>query len=259
MSNDSLIIEGKKINNRFFLGSGKFGDKNQMKNAILESGSEVITIAMRRVDSEEHSENILNYIPKETEIMINTSGARTATEAVEIARLAREAAGINWVKIEVIDDSKYLLPDNAETVRATETLAKEGFVVFPYVSPDLYIMRDLENAGAKAIMPLGSLIGSCRGVQTKDLIEVIISETDLPVIVDAGIGRPSHAVEAMEMGAAAVLANTAVSSAQNPVQMAIAFSEAVKAGRRGYLAGFSSARSYAVASSPLSGFLFDEK
>lgn len=253
-----LVIGGREIKNRFFLGTGKFNDKADMQRAIRESEIQVVTVAMRRVDAERHQDNILEYIPKDTMLMINTSGARTAKEAVLIAQLAREAAGIDWVKIEVINDSKYLMPDNYETVKATEILAKEGFQVFPYMHPDLYVARDLVNAGAAAVMPLGSLIGSGQGLKAATFIEILIEEIDLPIIVDAGIGMPSHAAEAMEMGAAAVLANTAVSAAQDPAMAAKAFSMAVQAGRMGYLSKMAGERKDASASSPLTGFLFEK-
>ena len=254
-----LIIGGREIKNRFFLGTGKFKSKSEMKECITASGVEVVTVAMRRVDSERQSENILEYIPENTVIMINTSGARNAEEAVRIARLAKEAANIQWVKIEVINDSKYLLPDNEETVKATRTLVSEGFTVLPYMNPDLYVARELEVAGAAAVMPLGSLIGSGQGLEARRFIEILIKEIDLPIIVDAGIGRPSQAADAMEMGADAVLANTAVAAAGNPAAMATAFSMAVEAGRIAYNAKFMPPKELAQASSPLTGFLFDEK
>lgn len=254
-----LEIGGRVIENRFFLGTGKFGRKEEMRRAIVESGVQVATVAMRRVDASgggSDEENLLDYIPENVILMINTSGARNADEAVKIARMARDAADINWVKIEVINDSRYLLPDNHETAKATEILAREGFQVFPYMSPDLYFARDMVNAGAAAVMPLGSLIGSGQGLQARTFISILIRELDIPVIVDAGIGRPSHAAEAMEMGAAAVLANTAVAAAQDPVLAARAFSLAVEAGRMGFLSEMAEKRDEAMASSPLTGFLF---
>lgn len=253
-----LVIDGREIKNRFFLGTGKFKSKQEMKQSIIDSGVELVTLAMRRIDVEMHSENILEYIPKDTIIMVNTSGARTAKEAIRIARLAREASGFDWVKIEVINDSKYLLPDNFETIKATETLVKEGFTVLPYVSPDLYVARQLQEVGAAAVMPLGSLIGSGQGLQARKFIEVLIREIDVPIVVDAGIGKPSHAAEAMEMGADAVLANTAVAAAGNPPLIARAFSMAVEAGRMAYVSCVMEERDLASASSPLTGFLFDE-
>lgn len=256
---DILIIGDKKINNRFFLGTGKFGDKNQMLESIKQSGVEVVTVALRRVDEEKSPDNILEYIPKDTILMINTSGARNAQEAVNIARIAKDALGINWVKIEVINDSKYLLPDNYETIKCTEILAAEGFTVLPYMHPDLYVARQLKEAGAAAVMPLGSLIGSGEGLKAKKFIEILIAEIDLPIIVDAGIGYPSQAAEAMEMGADAVLANTAVSIARDPISMAKSFTLAVRAGRMAYRSQIPQRDLKASASSPLTGFLFEDQ
>ncbi len=252
-----LVIGGRTLKNRFFLGTGKFKSKQEMKQSILQSGSQVVTVAMRRIDTPGQPENILDYIPEGTELMVNTSGARTAKEAIRIARLAREASGVSWIKIEVINDSKYLLPDNYETIKATETLVSEGFVVLPYMYPDLYVARELERAGAAAIMPLGSLIGSGRGLEARRFIEIVMAETGTPIVVDAGIGVPSHAAEAMEMGADAVLANTAVAAAGDPPEMAKAFSMAVQAGRMAYLSKPRDSREVASPSSPLTGFLFD--
>jgi len=254
---DPLIIGNREINNRFFLGTGKFKSNDDMRDSILSSGAEVITVAMRRVDAEINNESIVEYIPENTILMINTSGARNAKEAVEIARLAKEAVGIDWIKIEIMDDTKYLLPDNRETIKATEILTAEGFTVLPYMNPDLYDARALQKAGAAAIMPLGSLIGSGEGLLTKRFIKILIDETDLPIVVDAGIGAPSQAAEAMEMGAAAVLANTAVSIAEDSPLIARAFSMAVKAGRMAFLGKLSKYGKGAEASSPLTGFLFD--
>lgn len=257
--NIPLFIGGETITNRFFLGTGKFKNKTDMKRCIVESHIQVVTIAMRRIDIEKHSENILEYIPEDVILMVNTSGARDAKEAVRIARLSKEASGIKWIKVEVINDSKYLLPDNHETIRATEILVSEGFAVLPYMYPDLYVARELEKAGAAAIMPLGSLIGSSQGLKAKKFIEIMIAEIDLPIIIDAGIGKPSQAAEAMEMGAAAVLANTAVATAKNPVLITRAFSLAVKAGRMAYINGLQKGEDTASPSSPLTGFLFEEK
>ena len=258
-SKDHLIIGGEAITNRFFLGTGKFKNNNEMKRCIVESNIQVVTIAMRRIDIEKHSENILEYIPEDVILMVNTSGARDAKEAVRIARLAKEASGIKWIKVEVINDSKYLLPDNHETIRATEILVSEGFTVLPYMYPDLYVARELQNVGAAAIMPLGSLIGSSQGLKAKTFIKIMIAEIDLPIIVDAGIGKPSQAAEAMEMGAAAVLANTAVATAENPILITRAFSLAVKAGRMAYLSKLREGKDNASSSSPLTGFLFENK
>ncbi len=257
LHSDPLVIAGKTFSNRFFLGTGKFKSKDDLKNSVLSSGSEIVTVALRRIDLKRHQENILEYIPQNITILTNTSGARNAKEAVRIAHLARESGCGNWIKIEVIDDSKYLLPDNAETIKAAETLVKDGFVVLPYVSPDLYAARELVKVGAATVMPLGSLIGSHQGLRAKDLIQILIDEIDIPIVVDAGIGRPSQACEAMEMGADAVLVNTAVACAEDPPRCALAFSEAVKAGRLGYLSRPQKRKSQASASSPLTGFLFD--
>ena len=251
-----LMIAGKPFNNRFLLGTGKFKNKRDLEESISASETEIVTVALRRINLDHHEDNILEYIPKTVTLLTNTSGARNAQEAIRIARLAKASGHGNWIKIEVINDSKYLLPDNAETVKATEALAKEGFVVLPYVSPDLYVARELVKAGAAAVMPLGSFIGSNQGLKTRELIKVLINEIDLPIIVDAGIGAPSQAAEAMELGAAAVLANTAVATAANPAAIAQAFALAVKAGRLAYLSGLPQQKSVADASSPLTGFLY---
>jgi len=258
MKEDLLEIGGKKIGNRLFIGTGKFPSKPLIRKVLEVSGAEVVTVALRRVDIESREENILDHIPENCTLMPNTSGARNAEEAVRIARLAKASGCGNWVKIEVISDSKYLLPDNAETIKATEILAKEGFVVLPYMSPDLMSARRLVDAGAAAIMPLGSPIGSNRGIKTKEIVRILIDEIKLPVIVDAGIGRPSEAAEAMEMGSAAVLVNTAVATSPDPVNAAAAFSLAVRAGRLAYLGGGPERSGRAEASSPLTGFLRDQ-
>ncbi len=256
---DVLKIGGKEICNRLFLGTGKFSSDALIPGIIKASGVQVVTVALRRVDFNNPQENMLNFIDPKCVLMPNTSGARTAAEAVKIARIARAAGCGNWVKIEVIRDNKYLLPDNYETLRATEILAKEGFQVFPYMSPDLMVARQMRDAGAAAVMPLGSPIGSNRGLKTKELIRILIDEIDLPIIVDAGIGRPSEAAEAMEMGAAAVLVNTAIAVAADPAVMAEAFSLAVRAGHQAFLAGFGAVKLYAEASSPLTGFLWEDE
>ena len=252
---DMLRIGGRDIKNRLLVGTGKFSSYGVMKRALEESGADVVTMALRRVDSGSKTENILDYIPKKCILVPNTSGARNADEAVRIARLSKAAGCGNWVKIEVIQDNKYLLPDNGETLRATEVLAKEGFVVLPYMSPDLSMAKKLADAGAAAVMPLGSPIGSNRGLKTRELVEILISEIKIPVIVDAGLGTPSSACECMEIGCAAVLVNTAIAIAEDPVMMAKAFSDAVKAGRSAYLAGVPQNTKTAEASSPLTGFL----
>ncbi|WP_188207226.1 thiazole synthase [Alkalibacillus aidingensis] len=253
--NDSLVIAGKELKNRLFVGTGKFADHTVMKEALRQSDSEVVTVAVRRVDLDGNDEYILNDIPQNMTLMPNTSGARTAEEAVRIARLAKAAGMGNWIKIEVISDNKYLLPDNEETIKATEALVEEGFVVLPYMTPDLMAAKQLEESGAATVMPLGSPIGSNRGIRMKEMIQIIIDEINVPVVVDAGIGRPSEAAEAMEMGADAVLVNTAIATADDPVLMAQAFDQAVKAGRAGYLAGLGPTSMKAKASSPLTGFL----
>lgn len=254
---DPLVIAGKTFTNRFFLGTGKFKNKKDVAGSIAACESEIVTVALRRIDLERHEENILEYIPPNVTLLTNTSGARNAKEAVRIAHLARETGCGNWIKIEVINDSKYLLPDNQETIKATEILAADGFVVLPYVTPDLYVARALVKAGAATVMPLGSLIGSNQGLKAKEFIKILIDEIDVPIIVDAGIGAPSQAAEAMEMGADAVLANTAVATAGNPAGLAKAFSMAVKAGRMAYLSGIPTQKNIANASSPLTGFLYE--
>jgi len=252
---DAFEIGGKKLTSRLFTGTGKYSSDTLIPAVIDSSGSQVITVALRRVDIGAETDNVMKHIPKHVVFLPNTSGARNADEAVRIARLARAAGCGNWIKIEVISDSVYLLPDGYETAKATEILAKEGFEVFPYINPDLMVARSLVNAGAAAVMPLGSPIGSNRGLRTREMIRILIDEIPLPIIVDAGIGRPSQACEAMEMGAAACLVNTAISSAGDPVAMAAAFGEAVRAGRKAYLAGPGAVGEKASASSPLTGFL----
>lgn len=254
MKDDKLVLGGHEFESRFILGSGKYS-LELIKAACENAGAEIITLALRRANSG-GAANILDYIPKGVTLLPNTSGARNADEAVRIARLSREAGCGDFVKIEVIRDSKYLLPDNAETIKATEILAAEGFVVLPYMYPDLNAARDLENAGAAAIMPLAAPIGTNKGLCTREFIRIIIEECSLPVIVDAGIGKPSQACEVMEMGAAAVMANTAIASARDIPAMAEAFGAAVKAGRAAYLAGLGAVRDTASASSPLTGFLY---
>ena len=255
-TNDPLVIGGHTFTSRFILGSGKYSLK-LIQAAVQDAGAELITLAVRRANTRDQ-ENILDYIPKGVALLPNTSGARNAQEAVRIARLARELGCGDFVKIEIMRDSKYLLPDNAETIKATETLAKEGFVVLPYMYPDLNVARDLANAGAAAIMPLGAPIGSNKGLATRDFIQILIDEMDLPVIVDAGIGRPSQACEAMEMGAAAIMANTALATAGDLPLMAAAFRQAIEAGRKAYLSGLGRVLVRgAAASDPLTGFLHD--
>lgn len=256
INNDKLVIGGHEFNSRFILGSGKYS-LSLIKAAVENAGAEIITLAVRRANTKDQ-ESILDHIPEGVTLLPNTSGARNAEEAVRIARLARELGCGNIVKIEIMRDTKYLLPDNAETVKATEILANEGFVVMPYMYPDLNTARDLVNAGAASVMPLASPIGSNKGLATKDFIQILIDEIDLPIIVDAGIGRPSQACEAMEMGAAAVMSNTALATAGDLPMMADAFRKAIEAGRQAYLSGLG--RVLVRGASPsdtLTGFLRD--
>jgi len=252
---DELIIAGKTVRSRLITGSGKYRDDSLIPRVLEAAECDIITVALRRIDFEKKEASILRHIPKGKVLLPNTSGARNADEAVRIARLSRAMGCGDWIKIEVIADHKYLLPDNMETVRATEILVKEGFIVMPYMSPDLPTARRLEAAGAASVMPLGSPIGSAKGLQTLDLIKMLIEEIDLPIIVDAGIGAPSHAAQAMEAGADAVLLNTAIASSDDPVRMAEAFKLAVRAGRLAYLSGLVPSSETARASSPLTGFL----
>lgn len=250
-----LTIGGVTVRSRLITGSGKYRDDRIIPSVLEAAGCDIITVALRRIDLERPSDSILNHIPAGKVLLPNTSGARTANEAVRIARLAREAGCGNWIKIEVIADSKYLLPDNSETIEATRVLAAEGFVVLPYMSPDLYAARRMVDVGAAAVMPLGAPIGSNRGLRTRELIEILVDQIEVPVIVDAGIGRPSEAAEAMELGVDAILLNTAIAASADPVGMARAFRLAVEAGRLAYLAGLAPSTRTANASSPLTGFL----
>ncbi|MCP4652254.1 MAG: thiazole synthase [Candidatus Omnitrophica bacterium] len=253
---DLLIIGGREIKNRLFIGTGKFSRKSLIKDVLDKAKTDIVTVALRRVDIDSSDENVLDFIPENCQIMPNTSGARNADEAIRIARLAKASGCGNWVKIEIISDNKYLLPDNQETIKATKVLAGEGFVVLPYMTPDLYAGCRLVEAGAACVMPLGSPIGSGRGIKTKELVQIMIDEIKAPIIVDAGLGMPSDAAECMEMGCAAVLVNTAIAIAKNPVSMADAFSQAVAAGRKAYLASTAKGDTLiGKASSPLTGFL----
>ncbi len=252
---DVLEISGQSLQSRLFLGTGKFSANAVIPEVVAACGAQVVTVALRRIDLQYPEENVASYIPQDCIIMPNTSGARNAAEAVRIARLAQAAGYGNWIKVEVIADNRYLLPDNYETIKATETLAAEGFIVLPYMSPDLAAAKRMVEAGAAAVMPLGAPIGSNRGLKTKELIRILIEEIPVPVIVDAGLGRPSEAAEAMELGAAAVLVNTAIATAGEPVLMGSAFRQAVEAGRKGYLARPGAIRREGAASSPLTGFL----
>ncbi|HAQ61607.1 TPA: thiazole synthase [Candidatus Delongbacteria bacterium] len=253
--NDILKLGNREFTNRLFTGTGKFRSRTLIPEMLKASGSEMITVALRRVDFAAGDENILEFIPKNVTLLPNTSGARNCDEAVRIARIAREAGMGDFIKIEIITDTKYLMPDNEETLKATKILSSEGFIVLPYVMPDLTYSYKLIDAGAAAVMPLGSPIGSNRGIKLKEIIEILIENIEIPVIVDAGIGKPSQAAEAMEMGADAVLVNTAISIAEDPVTMGKAFSLAVQAGRMGYLAKMGGESKTAIASSPLTGFL----
>ena len=244
-----------EFKSRFILGSGKYS-LNLIKAAVENAQADIITLALRRVNDGGMA-NILDYIPEHITLLPNTSGARNADEAVRIARLSRELCHSDLVKIEIMRDSKYLLPDNQETIKATEILAKEGFTVLPYMYPDLNIARDLTNAGAAAIMPLGAPIGTNKGLCTKEFIQILIDEIELPIIVDAGIGRPSQACEAMEMGAAAIMANTAIATAGDIPAMAEAFRLAIEAGHLAYKAKLGRVQDKGSASSPLTGYLRD--
>jgi thiazole synthase len=236
-ADDIFTLGGNDLKSRLFIGTGKYGADSLIPAVAEASGAEVITVALRRVDFGNPKGNVMAHIPGRMRLLPNTSGARDAGEAVRLARLARAAGCGNWIKIEVISDTRHLLPDGYETAKATEILVKEGFVVLPYMNPDLYVARSLVAAGAAAVMPLGAPIGTNRGLATREMIGILIEEIALPVIVDAGIGKPSQACDAMEMGAAACLVNTAIATADNPALMARAFGEAVAAGRAAFLAG----------------------
>ena len=255
----ALKIADKEFTSRLFTGTGKFASNQLMEDAILASESQLVTVALKRVNMDGKDDDILAHLkaPHIT-LLPNTSGVRTAKEAVFAAQLAREALGTNWLKLEIHPDPKYLLPDPIETLKATEELAKLGFVVLPYIQADPVLCKHLENAGAATVMPLGAPIGTNKGLVTRDLLEIIIEQSNVPVIVDAGIGAPSHAAAAMEMGAAAVMANTAVATAGNLPLMAEAFKKAIEAGRSAYLSGLGRTIEHgASASSPLTGFLQD--
>ncbi|RUM37571.1 MAG: thiazole synthase [Desulfobulbus sp.] len=252
---DPLIFGGIELSSRLLTGTGKFSSRDQIAPMLEASGSEMITVALRRVDPDDHQKNILEYIPGSVHLLPNTSGARTADEAVRIARIAREAGCGDFIKIEVITDMTYLLPHNYETLKATEILAREGFIVLPYMMPDVTVSKQLYDAGAAAVMPLGAPIGTNRGLEMKPMIEMMIELSKIPVVVDAGIGRPSQAAEAMEMGADAVLVNTAIATSHDPALAGQAFALAVQAGRAAYLAEMAGEKVYADASSPLTGFL----
>lgn len=255
---EKLTIAGREFNSRLFLGTGKFNSNELMEKAILASGTEMVTLAMKRVELEDKDDDMLKHITRPgIQLLPNTSGVRNAEEAVFAAQMAREAFGTNWLKLEIHPDPRYLLPDSIETLKATEQLVKLGFVVLPYCQADPTLCKHLEEAGAATVMPLGAPIGTNKGLQTKDFLRIIIEQATVPVIVDAGIGAPSHAAEAMEMGASACLVNTAIAVAGNPEAMAIAFKNAVEAGRLAYEAGLGAVSDCAEASSPLTAFLND--
>lgn len=255
---EKLVIAGKEFNSRLFLGTGKFRSNDVMEASILASCSEMVTVAMKRIELEDKDDDMLKHIMHpHIQLLPNTSGVRNAEEAVFAAQMAREAFGTNWLKLEIHPDPRYLLPDSVETLAATERLVKMGFVVLPYCQADPVLCKQLEEAGAATVMPLGAPIGTNKGLQTRDFLRIIIEQAGIPVVVDAGIGAPSHAAEAMELGASAVLVNTAVAVSGNPVEMAKAFKAAVEAGRQAYEAGLGSVLNtlQASASSPLTAFL----
>ena len=254
---DILTIGGRDFTSRLFVGTGKFASNELMLQSILASGSEMITVAMKRIDMQnEEEDDMLRHINREhVQFLPNTSGVRDAKEAVMAAHLARECFGTDFIKLEIHPDPKYLLPDPIETLIATEQLAKDGFHVLPYIQADPVLCKRLEEVGSAAVMPLGAPIGTNKGLKTRDLLEIIIAESRVPVVIDAGLGALSHAAEAMEMGADAVLVNTAIAVAENPVEMAVAFKLAVEAGRKGYLSGLGAVSSFAQATSPLTSFL----
>jgi thiazole synthase len=251
-----LTIANTKFNSRLFLGTGKFGSVEQMEEAVLASGTEMVTVALKRIDMETPTDSILSHLKHpHIRLLPNTSGVRTAEEAIFAAQLAREALETNWLKLEIHPDPRYLMPDPIETLKATEALAKLGFIVLPYIHADPVLCKRLENAGTAAVMPLGSPIGTNKGLKSIDFLEIIIEQSNVPVIVDAGIGSPSDAARAMEIGADAVLVNTAIATAGHPVMMAQAFKMAVEAGHNAYIAGLGKKSNQALSSSPLTAFL----
>jgi len=254
--NDELIIAGRSFNSRLLVGTGKFQSDAVMKDAIVSSGSEIITVALRRVNFNSPTDSFTTIIDPNTYLFLpNTSGARNADDAIRIARIGKFSGVSSWVKLEVIPDPNYLMPDPIETLIAAERLVKEGFTVLPYINADPVLAKRLEEAGCATVMPLASPIGSNQGIRTKELLEIIIAQATVPVVVDAGLGAPSHAAQAMELGADAVLVNTAIATASDPITCASAFKLAVQAGRIGYLSGLPNRQSTAHASSPLTGFL----
>lgn len=257
MNNDILNIGGREFTSRLFVGTGKFSSSQTMLDAIIASESQMITVAMKRVNMmNEATDEMLTHINLEkVQLLPNTSGVRTSDEAVLAAEMSREIFKTEFIKLEIHPDPKYLIPDPIETLKATEILASKGFIVLPYIQADPVLCKRLEDVGASAVMPLGAPIGTNKGLLTKDLLEIIIEQSNVPVIVDAGLGLPSHAAQALEMGADAVLVNTAIAIADNPVEMARAFKLGVEAGRKGYLAGPGGTYRHAQASSPLTSFL----
>lgn len=253
-NDDDLVIAGRAFRSRLFLGTGKFPSNGALHDAIVSSGTQIVTVALRRIDPSAE-EDILDAIPDDVLLLTNTSGAIDAGEAVRLARLARAAGLPEWIKLEITPDPRYLLPDPVETLKAAEQLCGEGFVVLPYCPADPVLCKHLEETGCATVMPLGSWIGSNQGLRTRGAIEIIVEQATVPVVVDAGLGAPSHAAEAMEIGADAVLVNTAIGTAADPQAMGRAFRLAVEAGRQGRLAGLPSSRVHAEASSPLTGFL----
>ena len=253
---EKLIIGGRSFSSRLFVGTGKFSSNEVMRDAIIASGSQMVTAALKRIDTDNRNDDMLRHIMRPgVQLLPNTSGVRTAAEAVLAAQLAREAFGTDFIKLEIHPAPRHLLPDPVETLKATEELARMGFVVLPYIQADPVLCKRLEEAGTAAVMPLGAPIGTNNGLLTRHMLEIIIEQSNVPVIVDAGIGAPSHAAEAMEMGADAVLVNTAIAVAGDPVAMARAFAKGVEAGREAYEAGLGTRSSSAVASSPLTSFL----
>lgn len=253
---EKLIIGGREFSSRLFTGTGKFSSNELMSRAIAASGSEMVTVALKRIDTANREDDMLRHILRPgVQLLPNTSGVRNAEEAVLAAQLAREAFETDFIKLEIHPDPKYLLPDPVETLKATEELAKMGFIVLPYIQADPVLCKRLEEAGTAAVMPLGAPIGTNKGLVVRDMLEIIIAESNVPVVVDAGIGAPSHAAAAMEMGADAVLVNSAIAVAGDPVAMAQAFAKAVEAGREAYEAGLGIRSAVAVASSPLTSFL----
>ena len=253
---NSLNIAGKTFSSRLFLGTGKFGSPLIMQESVVASGTELVTVALKRIDLKTQTDSILTYLKNTTaNLLPNTSGVRTAKEAVFAAQMAREALETNWLKLEIHPDPRYLLPDPIETLKATEELVKLGFIVLPYIHADPVLCKRLEDVGTHAVMPLGAPIGSNKGLETKEFLRIIIEQSKVPVIVDAGIGAPSHAVYAMELGADAVLVNTAIAIAQDPVKMAEAFKLAVQAGRIAYESRLAKLSDTAIASSPISSLL----